>query len=361
MAHSHVHVPDFTNTKFCNSSIRGRYGDAVQEVDNVIGSIYAAVQKAGIADNTLTFFTADNGPWLQLNLAGGSAGLFYMGKFTTWEGGMRQPAFVHWPGRIAPSSRSAEIVSTMDIFMTMLNISDAMKYLPNDDRVYDGKDMSDIIFNRNGGRSKHECYGMYGGSINDTQHCPFKPGDPKYVVCSGMWAIRCDVPNYSGSYKAHWVTRFTNGTISVQDPPLLFNIEWDPSEMHPIRKSNSNYQHIINYLSKKREASLNSVKKGIKNQMLEGQNTDYEICAAPNSKQKYPNYPNCTLTTEGFTGFTCDPVCYDTDQCGSEGPPVGPDEGTKYEFGSMTSDDPVFHINYDNFNDQGITVTINYN
>ena len=36
----------------------GRYGDAVQEVDNVIGSIYAAVQKAGIADNTLTFFTA---------------------------------------------------------------------------------------------------------------------------------------------------------------------------------------------------------------------------------------------------------------------------------------------------------------
>ncbi len=48
----------------------GRYGDAVQEVDNVIGSIYAAVQKAGIADNTLTFFTADNGPWLQLNLAG---------------------------------------------------------------------------------------------------------------------------------------------------------------------------------------------------------------------------------------------------------------------------------------------------
>ena len=97
MAHSHVHVPDFTNTKFCNSSIRGmplvhnnnfylselihgiyigRFGDAVQEVDNVIGSIYAAVTKAGVADNTLTFFTADNGPWLQKNLAGGSAGIF---------------------------------------------------------------------------------------------------------------------------------------------------------------------------------------------------------------------------------------------------------------------------------------------
>lgn len=75
MAHSHVHVPDFTNNQFCNSSSRGRYGDAVQEVDNTIGSIYAAVDKAGITENTLTFFTADNGPWLQKKLAGGSAGI----------------------------------------------------------------------------------------------------------------------------------------------------------------------------------------------------------------------------------------------------------------------------------------------
>ena len=78
MAHSHVHVPDFANTKFCNSSIRGRFGDAVQEVDNVIGSIYAAVTKAGIGENTLTFFTADNGPWLEKDLAGGSAGMYWM-------------------------------------------------------------------------------------------------------------------------------------------------------------------------------------------------------------------------------------------------------------------------------------------
>ena len=56
--------------------IEGRFGDAVQEVDHVIGSIYAAVHKAGITENTLTFFTADNGPWLQKKLAGGSSGIF---------------------------------------------------------------------------------------------------------------------------------------------------------------------------------------------------------------------------------------------------------------------------------------------
>eukprot|EP01084_Bolivina_argentea_P256393 431657_1 len=357
MAHSHVHVPDFTNTKFCNSSIRGRFGDAVQEVDNVIGSIYAAITKAGIADNTLTFFTADNGPWLQKSLAGGSAGLFYMGKFTTWEGGMRQPAFAHWPGRIAPASRSAEIVSTMDIFMTMINMTDSMKYLPNDNRLYDGKDMSNIIFNTNGGKSQHDCYPMYGGAINAT-NCPYKPTDAKFVVCSGMWAIRCKVPNYSGSYKAHWVTRFTNGTISVQDPPLLFNVEWDPSEMHPIRPSNGNYKTIVDYLTKKRQDALGTVNK-VPNQMLKGQNKAYEICGAPNSQKQYPQYPNCTKTTEGFTGFTCKPVCYDEDNC-KGGEPVGPDYGA-LPFGSMSSDDPVFHLNDDVYNDVGITVEINHN
>ena len=272
---------------------------------------------------------------------------------------MRQPAFAHWPGQIAPASRSSELVSTMDIFMTMINISNAMQYLPNDDRLYDGKDMSDIIFNKNGGKTKHDCYPMYGGAINAT-NCPYNNTDPRYTACSGIWAIRCPIQNYSGSYKAHWVTRYTNGTIAVQDPPLLYNIDWDPSEMHPIKRSNKNYDIIMNVLSQKRQEALSTVKP-VPNQMLMGQNADYEICAAPNSKSKYPNYPNCTYTVEGFTGFTCDPVCYDEDNCPG-GEPIGPDYGGDgLIFGSMASADPVFHINHDIYNDVDINVVIHYN
>jgi len=353
MAHSHVHVPDFTNEKYCNSSIRGRFGDAVQEVDYTIGGIYNAIESAGISDNTLTFFTADNGPWLAKNLAGGSAGLFYMGKFSTWEGGMRQPGFAHWPGKIKPNTRSTEVVSTMDIFVTMINIANATEYLPNDGRLYDGKDMSDIIFDNNGGKSKHDCYYMYGGAINATD-CPFpNVTNPKHEVCSALWAVRCYIDELGGSYKAHWVTRFTNQTISVQDPPLLFNIDWDPSEMHPISTKNKHYDSIINYLSQKRNANLATIKP-VTNQMLLGQNKDYELCADPDSKSKYPNYPNCTMTTEGYTGFVCDPVCYDEDDC-KGGEPIqynGP------IFGSIYSDDPVYNIYDDRINDRDIYVTM---
>jgi len=342
MAHSHVHVPDFTNTQFCNSSIRGRYGDAVQEVDYVIGSIYSAVQKAGIADNTLTFFTADNGPWLQKNFAGGSAGLFSMGKLTTWEGGMRQPAFAHWPGRIAAGSRSAELVSTMDIFMTMINMTNATQYLPDDGRVYDGKDMSDIIFNENGGKTKHGCYAMYGGAVN-ASNCPYKPNQTEYIACSGLWSMRCPIANYSGDYKAHWVTRFTNGTISVQIPPLLYNIDWDPSELHPISTKNKNYGTIMSVLEAKRNEALASLDMFVPNQILRGESAQYEICSDPNSQSKYPQYPNCTSTPAGYTGFTCDPVCYDEDNCAG-GAPVAPDYLDIYSDHDRSQDDDDVHV-----------------
>lgn len=216
-------------------------------------------------------------------------------------------------------------------FRTMITLSGATNYLPNDDRIYDGKDMSDIILNQNGGKSKHECYPMYGGSIFNrsadvnAKECPYNMTDPLNAACSGIWAIRCAIPGYSGSYKAHWVTRYVTGKIAVEDPPLLFNIDWDPSELHPISKSNVNYQPIMKYLTEKRQEALDSVVP-VTNQMLLGMKSEYEICGAPNSKDKYPDYPDCTKTTEGFTGFTCDPVCYDEDNC-QGGAPVAPGMG----------------------------------
>ena len=85
MAFNHVHVPDFVSPQHCNTSRRGRFGDALQELDALAGSIRAALKAAGAEENTLTFFNSDNGPWLIKLLDGGSAGLFTDGKETTWE------------------------------------------------------------------------------------------------------------------------------------------------------------------------------------------------------------------------------------------------------------------------------------
>ena len=65
---------------------------------------------------------------------------------------MHEAGFAHWPGQIDPATRSYEVTSSMDVVPTVSALIGAA--LPTD-RVYDGRDMSDIIFNTNGGKVGH--------------------------------------------------------------------------------------------------------------------------------------------------------------------------------------------------------------
>ena len=56
MAFSHVHTPDFASPEFCNRSLRGRFGDALEEMDSLTGSIMQALEAAGVDDDTIIFF-----------------------------------------------------------------------------------------------------------------------------------------------------------------------------------------------------------------------------------------------------------------------------------------------------------------
>ena len=144
-AFSHVHVPNFASPKFCNSSRRGRFGDAAEALDAAVGEIMAAVDKAGVAENTITFFTSDNGPWLIKKGNGGSAGLLRDGKQTTWEGGVRVPGIVHFPGQIEAGTTQLAVAATYDISPTALSLAGVE--LPSD-RVIDGRDLSPVLFSK---------------------------------------------------------------------------------------------------------------------------------------------------------------------------------------------------------------------
>lgn len=61
MAFSHVHAPNFASETFCNTSTRGPVGDAVQELDDAVGQLLAVLDRLGVDDNTVVFFTSDNG------------------------------------------------------------------------------------------------------------------------------------------------------------------------------------------------------------------------------------------------------------------------------------------------------------
>jgi len=102
------------------TSTRGAYVAMLERVDQGMGEIFAALQATGIDDNTLVIFTNDNGgEWLSRN-----APLFNR-KWSVWEGGIRVPAIMRWPGVIPPAQVSEQVGITMDFTATILALAGA--------------------------------------------------------------------------------------------------------------------------------------------------------------------------------------------------------------------------------------------
>ena len=116
------HLPVFADEPFQGKSLAGPYGDTIEEIDWSVGEIISAFEKAGIEDNTLVFFSSDNGPWqlASIHLAG-STGPFKGSKQDIYEGGVRVPGIFWWPGTIAPEVIS-DMGSVLDLYQTIAAI-----------------------------------------------------------------------------------------------------------------------------------------------------------------------------------------------------------------------------------------------
>lgn len=203
LAHNMPHVPLFGSPPFEGRSRRGPYGDVVEELDDGVGRVLDALRRTGLAEETVVFFTSDNGPWLVYDHQGGSAGPLRDGKGSTWEGGMRVPFLASWPGKIAPGSTVADMGSTMDLFVIVLKLAGAE---PPRDRILDGDDLRPALF----------------GTGPSPRQVMF------YYRDDELYAVR------KGPFKAHFVTKAAYGpdvdTPEPHDPPLLYNLDRDPSE-----------------------------------------------------------------------------------------------------------------------------------
>ena len=208
LAHSLPHVPLFRDKPFVGVSKRGLYGDVIEEIDWSVGQVLKTLQDEGLAENTLVWFTSDNGPWLIFDTHGGSAGLLRDGKGSTWEGGMREPGIAWWPGKIKPHTSTA-IASTMDIYTTCLTLAGAK--VPQD-RVVDGVNLSSVLFK--GGKGPRDTMFFY-------------RGEQLYAVRKGAW-------------KAHYITRAAYGRSQPEkhDPPVLYHLGHDPAEKYDLAKEN---------------------------------------------------------------------------------------------------------------------------
>lgn len=122
LAHAMVHVPLGVSDKFKGKSGAGFFGDVMEEVDWSVGEVVKALKDNGVFDNTILIFTSDNGPWLTFgNHAGNTAGL-REGKGTAWDGGVKVPCIMTWPGQIKAGTVCNRLMTTMDVLPTLSNI-----------------------------------------------------------------------------------------------------------------------------------------------------------------------------------------------------------------------------------------------
>ncbi len=129
------HDPWIPGKRFKGTSKHGKYGDVVQEIDYQVGVLMDTLDELGLTENTLVVFTSDNGPRVDMN-GHGSAGPLRDGKWSTFEGGIRVPCIMRWPGEIPAGAVNDEIAAIFDMLPTFCELSGAE--VPTD-RVIDGK------------------------------------------------------------------------------------------------------------------------------------------------------------------------------------------------------------------------------
>ena len=162
------HLPNYALAPYAGKSQAGAYGDAVSEVDDIVGRLFAHLEALGIDQRTLVLFTSDNGPWFE-----GSAGAMRERKGGGgYDGASRVPFIARQPGNLAGGGRHDAIAMGIDILPTV--VAAAGMELPSG-LLLDGRDIGTVL--RSGAASPHEELLMF----NDEDVVGIRTQDWKYI------------------------------------------------------------------------------------------------------------------------------------------------------------------------------------
>lgn len=160
------HIPLYASPKFQGKSDGGLYGDTIETIDWSVGQIVETLKPEGLGKNTLIVYTSDNGPWNLKNSeahrvkgdtnrrVGGSAHPLRGFKFSRWEGGMREPTVMWWPGHVAANTVCDEVASSIDLLPTLAHLSGAK--LPP--AKIDGANIDPLLTKTPNAKSPHPAY-----------------------------------------------------------------------------------------------------------------------------------------------------------------------------------------------------------
>lgn len=200
LAYNMPHVPVFASEAFAGKSRRGKYGDAVEELDWSVGEVLRTLESEGLTRNTLVVFLSDNGPWRIYRELGGTAAPYRNGKGTCWEGGFRVPFVARWPERIAPGT-THELGTGLDLFATVASI---VGLVPPAGAAVDSLDLSRVLLEAAPSPRSMWVYQHEEGEV---------------------WAVRV------GRFKVHFRSAASHRAPAEQhSPPLIFDLEQDPGE-----------------------------------------------------------------------------------------------------------------------------------
>lgn len=135
------HAPIATDDPFLEpygKDVNAMYMGNITQLDFALGQVMDALDEQGLTENTLFIFTSDNGPEGKGGIKGGSTGGLRGRKRDDFEGGIRVPGIVRWPGHIQPGTVSDIPIIGSDIFATALDVAGV--HLPTDRKI-DGVSM----------------------------------------------------------------------------------------------------------------------------------------------------------------------------------------------------------------------------
>lgn len=229
LAYSYPHDPARGSKAFKGRSEFGDFGDAVEEIDWSVGQILAALERTGEIDNTVVIFTSDHGPWFQ-----GSPGNTRGRKGSTFEGGVRIPFLVQWPGHVPSATVCNGWLTHLDILPTLSSWCGLSKpKLP-----LDGFDASATLINGDPVPAQPMLYFAIGGVGTDI-HC----------IRAGAWKMR--IAQTNGEI---YINDSGSGRISYLLPkPELYNLQRDPSESYNVANK---YPDVVQQLKQELEHSV---------------------------------------------------------------------------------------------------------
>jgi len=242
------HKPIVPNKEFQGKSKAGLYGDFVCELDHRVGQVLDALDRTGLAEETLVIFTSDNGPENNAYPRATEYGHYSMDglrglKRDNWEGGHRVPFVARWPGKIAAGATCGETICLVDLLATAAAVA--------------GCEVS--------ADAGPDSVNIFPALLGQGRNAPLREATVHHS-CKGRFAIRrgdwvyIDFPTGDDNKEPQWRRRQL-GVQGHTEPCELFNLKDDPTECRNLAAAHPEKVRSLKALLEKYKADGRSVRR----------------------------------------------------------------------------------------------------